>query len=340
MAPFYTILLGLVILAFVIFLFMPRIGILARIKRFKRDEDRIAIEDALKHLYDCEFKKLDCSLNSLTGNLGLKPNQTAKLISKLESMSLVTLLNGKIYLTEQGKDYATRVVRIHRLWERYLAENTSVSENEWHVIAEEREHDTTDEVADWLSARLGNPLVDPHGDPIPNQRGEIHSKEGITLNNLAEEKYARIIHIEDEPKEVYAQLTAFGLYPGMQIKVLQNTKDKIRFLADGQECLLAPVLAANLTVQVFDEKEIVTEKFDNLTSLDIDEAAEVIGISNAMRGQQRRRMLDFGIVPGTTIHARLKSMKGDPSAYEVRGALIALRKNQSDLIHIKTLKAS
>ncbi|KAF0151819.1 MAG: DtxR family transcriptional regulator Mn-dependent transcriptional regulator [Ignavibacteria bacterium] len=319
---------------------MPKRGIIARIKKIKSDEDKIAVEDALKHLYDCEFKKLDCSLNSLTGNLGLKPNQIAQVISKLESMSLVTLFNGKINLTEHGRDYATRVVRIHRLWERYLAENTSVSENEWHVIAEEREHETTDEVAEWLSARLGNPLVDPHGDPIPNKSGEILSKDGVTLNNLGEEKYARIIHIEDEPKEVYAQLTAFGLYPGMQIKILENTKDKVRFLADGHECLLAPVLAANLTVQEIDKKEIVTENFDNLTALEIDEVATVVGISNAMRGQQRRRMLDFGIVPGTTIYTRLKSLKGDPSAYEVRGALIALRKNQSDLIHIKKLKAS
>lgn len=339
MTPAFAILIGLIVIAFIAFLFMPRVGIIARIKRLKRDENRIEVEDALKHLYDCEFKKLDCSLNSLTGNLGLKANQTARVISKLESMSLATTSNGKITLTEQGRDYATRVVRIHRLWERYLAENTSVSENEWHVIAEEKEHETTAEVAEWLSARLGNPLVDPHGDPIPNQSGEILAKDGVTLNNLAEEKHARIIHIEDEPKEVYAQLTALGLYPGMQIKVLQNTKDKIRFLADGHECLLAPVLAANLTVLEIDEHEFVSEDFENLTSLSIDESATVVGISNAMRGQQRRRMLDFGIVPGTTIHARLKSLKGDPSAYEVRGALIALRKNQSDLIHIKKLKA-
>lgn len=340
MTPFYAILIGFFLIGFILFLFLPQIGIIARLKRLKRDQNRIAVEDALKHLFDCEFKKLDCSLNSLTGNLGLKPNQIAKVISKLESMSLASSLNGRITLTEQGRDYAIRVVRIHRLWERYLAENTSVDENEWHVIAEEKEHETTDEVANWLSARLGNPLVDPHGDPIPNISGEILTKEGIALNNLAEEKYACIIHIEDEPKEVYAQLTVLGLYPGMQIKVLQNNKDKIRFMADGNECLLAPILAANLTVNVISEKEIISEDFVSLSSLGIDEAATVLGISNAMRGQQRRRMLDFGIVPGTTIHARLKSLKGDPSAYEVRGALIALRKNQSDLIHIKKLKVS
>jgi len=338
LTPFYAIISGIILIIVTVLIFLPKVGIIARIRRLKRDRNRITIEDALKHLYDCEFKKLDCSLNSLIGNLGLKPNEIAKVISTLESMSLITSFNGKIILTKQGKDYAAKVVRIHRLWERYLAENTSVDENEWHIIAEEKEHETTDEAANWLSAKLGNPLVDPHGDPIPNANGEIQFNDGIAFNNLTEGKYARIIHLEDEPKEVYAQLTALGLYPGMQLKVLQNTKDKIRFLADGNECLLAPVLAANLTVQEVNESEIEAEDIASLASLETDECGIVVGISNAMRGQQRRRMLDFGIVPGTKIYARLKSLQGDPSAFEVRGALIALRKNQSDLIHIKRLK--
>lgn len=318
--------------------FFPGKGVLPRLKKIKSQTGRVLIEDALKHLYDCEFRNMDCSLNSLSGNLSLKAEQTTTVISNLESMGLVTSSGNKILLTSEGRSYAIRVVRIHRLWERHLADNTSVAENEWHSIAEDREHETTIEDANRLAARLGNPLVDPHGDPIPNADGEVLAKEGIFLNNLEEGKYARIIHIEDEPKEVYAQLTAQGLYPGMQIYVLQSSKDKIRFEADGEECVLAPVLASNLTVLPFSEKESVQESFENLSSLQIDEAATVLGISNAMRGQQRRRMLDFGIVPGTVVYARLKSLKGDPAAYEVRGALIALRKNQSDLIHIKKLK--
>lgn len=303
----------------------------------QRDSTRILTEDALKHLYDSEVKGIDCSLNSLSGNLMLKPNQSAHVISNLEEKGLIVLLGNKISLTPEGRAYALKVVRVHRLWERYLADNTSVSENEWHSIAEEREHETTDEDANKLAARLGNPLVDPHGDPIPNAMGEVLTITGETLNNLDEGKYAKIIHIEDEPKEVYAQIIAQGLYPGMQIYLLKKAKDKICFEADGEECVLAPVLASNITVVPLEEKETVPEKFETLSSLQIDESAIITGISNAMRGQQRRRMLDFGLVPGTLVHSRLKSIKGDPAAYEVRGALIALRKNQSDLIHIKRI---
>lgn len=336
--PIYALIIFFAVLIILLVLFFPEKGIFTRWKKIKSQTSRVLIEDALKHLYDCEFKNVDCSLNSLTGNLSLKANHTAEVISNLESMGLVTSTGNKISLTSEGRSYALRVVRIHRLWERYLADNTSVSENEWHAIAEEREHETTDEDANKLAAKLGNPLVDPHGDPIPNAEGEILAEKGITLNNLEEGKYARIIHIEDEPKEVYAQLIAQGLYPGMQIYVLHNSKEKIQFEADGEECILAPVLAANLTVVPLSEKENIQDSFENLSSLEIDESATILGISNAMRGQQRRRMLDFGIVPGTVVHARLKSLKGDPAAYEIRGALIALRKNQSALIHIKKVK--
>lgn len=51
-------------------------------------------------------------------------------------------------------------------------------------------------------------------------------------------------------------------------------------------------------------------------------------------GLERRRMMDLGIVPGTTIVAEMTSPLGDPVAYRVRGALVALRQEQAQLILI------
>lgn len=51
-------------------------------------------------------------------------------------------------------------------------------------------------------------------------------------------------------------------------------------------------------------------------------------------GLERRRMMDLGIVPGTAIQAELRSPLGDPVAYRVRGALVALRREQAQLIAI------
>lgn len=333
--PILTLLIFFITVVVLFIFFRPGKGVIPRWRKIKTQTERVLVEDALKHLYDCEYNTVDCSLLSISGSLSISGDETAKLISRLEAMGLIESHDGKITLTSSGRSYALRVIRIHRLWELYLANNTSVDETEWHSMAEEREHQINDEDAKELAAKLGNPLRDPHGDPIPSETGHMPAQKGIRLNNLEEGKFASILHIEDEPKEIYAQLYAEGLHPGMQIRMIENKKDKIRFEVNGEECLLAPVLASNISVVPLSAKEIIRESFETLSSMNLGEEAVVVGLSQALRGQQRRRMLDFGIVPGTKIRAQLRSLGGDPTAYEIRGTTIALRKNQSDNIYIR-----
>jgi DtxR family transcriptional regulator, Mn-dependent transcriptional regulator len=335
--PTMMLMLFLMAVLFVLILFLPGRGVVPRWRKLKSQTERVLVEDALKHLYDCEYNTVDCSLNSIIGNLSLTSSDGTKLISRLEELGLVEFTDNKLKLTSNGRSYALKIIRVHRLWELYLANNTSVKETEWHSIAEEREHQTNEKDAKTLSAKLGNPLRDPHGDPIPSESGEMPAQKGIQLGNLAEGEFATIIHIEDEPKEIFAQLFALGLYPGTKIRLLENTKEKIRLEANGDECVLAPVLALNITVAKNIEKEEISESFQSLSSMNLGEEAVVAGLSMALRGQQRRRMLDFGIVPGTKIRAQLRSLGGDPTAYEIRGTTVALRKNQSDHIYIKKI---
>lgn len=335
--PLMTLIAGLAILLAAGILFWPDKGIIARWKRSSMDSRRIQVEDSLKLLYDFELKGETCTTEGLAENLHISVDQAGDLLSRLIDLRLIEKVQNRIVLSDEGRTYALKVIRIHRLWERYLADHTSVSETEWHNQAELKEHTISSEEADKLAARLGNPIFDPHGDPIPSKTGEFPKFDGKPMVDLGAGKIGRIIHLEDEPKESYAQLIALGLYPGMQIRILESKADRIRFEADGEICTLAPVLAKNVTVVAISETEEVKEKFETLSSLRINESAVVVGISPACRGQQRRRLLDFGFVPGTEIRAQLKSLKGDPTAYELRGGIIALRKNQSDLIQIKKL---
>jgi ferrous iron transport protein A len=52
------------------------------------------------------------------------------------------------------------------------------------------------------------------------------------------------------------------------------------------------------------------------------------------QGPERRRMMDLGMVPGTVIVVEMNSPLGDPVAYRVRGALVALRREQARLVLI------
>lgn len=49
---------------------------------------------------------------------------------------------------------------------------------------------------------------------------------------------------------------------------------------------------------------------------------------------ERRRLLDLGIVPGTKIENLMSSPLGDPVAYNVRDSIVALRREQAELIEI------
>ncbi len=314
-------------------LFWPARGLLWRWLRGRTATERVLIEDALTHCYDCEYEHTWATLESLAGALEIRRNDAARLSARLESLGLLEPEQRGVKLTAEGRGYALRVIRIHRLWERFLADRTGVGEAEWHARADRVEHTMTATQADQLYSQLGYPRFDPHGDPIPTPSGEMPQRRGAPLSTLEAGATAVIVHVEDEPSAVYAQIVALRLYPGMSVRVLESTADQIRIEADAQERLLAPIVAANVTVERIAELD-ENEPRRLLSSLAVGQRATVVDLSPACRGGERRRLLDLGIVPGTAIEAELRSPGGGPTAYRIRGALIGLRAEQADLIHI------
>ncbi len=147
---------------------------------------------------------------------------------------------------------------------------------------------------------------------------------------------ARIIHLEDEPEAVYAQIVAEGLHVGQIVRMIKSSQHRVRFWAGDDEHLLAPIVAANIAVlPIQDEQDAAETTGEPLTNLDIGEVAQVISISPRTRGVERRRLMDLGILPGTSIEIEMSSPSGNPTAYRVRGAVIALRQSQAEDIRIQ-----
>ncbi|MBP9580910.1 MAG: metal-dependent transcriptional regulator [Ignavibacterium sp.] len=332
--PLMLLTIGIFTIVIFVLLFYPNKGIIYIWKKSRYANKKILIEDALKYLYNCEYNNVNCTLNGVAGNLSISADDATDIISRLESMGLVSAIKDELSLTSDGRSYALRIVRVHRLWEKYLADETSVTENEWHQKAEQIEHILTPEQADLLAAQIGNPVFDPHGDPIPSASGELPQKKGKLLTEMKINEFANIIHVEDEPHAIYSQILAEGLYPGMQIRMMEISDKRVKFIANGEECILSPLIAKNITVGVIKLEKQIDGKFKPLSSLKIGEKGTILGIGKALRGQQRRRLMDLGIVPGTKIEAELQSLTGDPVAYKVRGTTVALRKQQTDKIFL------
>ncbi len=332
--PGKMLVIGAIFILFLFWFIWPKKGGLALISKFNRINSKALLEDALKFIFDCEYQKKICSINGLAGHLNIAVDKANKLLNRLTSLELVFLRNQSVTLSDAGRSYALRIIRIHRIWERYLADQTSLEPGDWHNEACRLEHVVTEEETEELAAKMGNPIFDPHGDPIPTVDGYLPKHKGVALNTLKEGEIAQITHLEDEPKSIYEQLVVLGLYPGMQVYVTDVSDKKITFAADGEECVLTPLFAGYITVEQLSEDTIQATRQELLSSLRIGEQAEVMGISPACRGQQRRRLMDLGIVPGSSVSAVMKSASGDPVGYRVMGTTIGIRKQHADQVFI------
>ncbi len=332
--PGWSLVIGLLATVFLFWFLWPKKGGLAMITRLIHNNKRALIEDALKHIFDCEYNKLVCNVNTVAGNLNISIDNASDLIDKLSDLDLITLQSQRVTLTDAGRSYALRVIRIHRIWERYLADQTSVKPGDWHNEACRIEHLVTPEETEQLAAQMGNPVFDPHGDPIPTPEGALPKRRGVSLSSLEEGDMGRITHLEDEPKSIYEQLVVLGLYPGMEVYITDVTDKKITFAADGDECTLTPLFASYITVEKSTTTVAQTPKYELLSALQIGEKAEVLAISPNCRGQQRRRLMDLGIVPGSSVTAVMKSASGDPTGYRVMGTTIGIRKQHADYVFI------
>ncbi len=315
-------------------LLLPGSGLLARARRLWRLTERVRLEDVLKQLHKLEYERRPATAAAVAAGVRMRRQRAAALLDVLESQGLAASRAERFRLTEGGRAYALRIVRTHRLWERFLADRTGVRPEDWHEEAERREHQLTASDADDLAMALGNPAYDPHGDPIPTAAGDMPAPSGAPLATLRPGQHALVTHVEDEPRDAYHELVAAGLAPMLPVERLEGPPGSVRIRLAGVERDVSAAAAANVTVEACAEPPGPSWS-STLAELAPGQSAPVAGLSPLCRGPARRRLLDLGVVPGTVVRARLRAPGGGPVAYEVRGALVALRREQAALVYVE-----
>ncbi len=289
----------------------------------------------MKHLHAGEWQGRLATTDSLAGALGLSRRAAVRLCARMQARGWLRLAEAGLRLTPTGEHLALQVIRAHRLWERYLADEARMPLTGVHAVADRREHQRDAESMSALEAALGHPQTDPHGDPIPTAEGLLARTESHPLTEWPVDRAATIVHLEDEPEAVFLQIAALGLHPGQQIKVIEADEQRIVFTDDSDTHVLAPILAGNIFVTAVAEVTTPTT-IDRLTALPLGRSAVVHKLDDALQGFTRRRLLDLGLTPGTDIKAQYRGFLGDPVAFRVRGSLIALRRDQARHVLIRT----
>jgi len=192
-----------------------------------RDEARItpAVEDYLKAIYQLEQE--EPKAGSVTGQriaerLGVASPSVTNMIKRLSELGLVEHERYRgVELSDTGERIALEVVRHHRLLERYLVEALVYGWDEVHDEAERLEHHISEALEARMAAALGDPTVDPHGDPIPHLDGSVAGADTRKLVDLAPGDVAVVRRVSDQDPERLRYLEQLGLRPGANVRLLE-----------------------------------------------------------------------------------------------------------------------
>ena len=184
-----------------------------------------AEEDYIKAIYELAEDSGKVSTSALAGRLGVKAGSVTGMLQTLAKEKPL-LVNYKrhhgVSLTPAGAHIALEVIRHHRLIELYLAEALGYEWDKVDAEAEKLEHVISEEFEDRISAVLGDPAFDPHGDPIPAKDGSIAPQSRLTLSGVEVGQTARVARVRDDDPALLRYLAELGIVPEAIITVAER----------------------------------------------------------------------------------------------------------------------
>ena len=192
----------------------------------------------------------EVTTNEIAELTDTKPASVSDMLKKLAAKGLINYVKYQgVTLTTDGEAKALLVIRKHRLWEVFLVDKLNFSWDEVHDIAEQLEHVQSDELVRRLDQFLGFPEYDPHGDPIPNEKGEMNSKKKVYLINMKIGDKCDVVGVKDTSPLFLKYLDKIGLTIGAYIEIT----DKIEFdqsleikVNNGRTIIISKEIANNI----------------------------------------------------------------------------------------------
>jgi DtxR family Mn-dependent transcriptional regulator len=210
-------------------------------------------ENYLKALFKIPFESgtNEAGTNELAMFLVVKPATVNDMLKKLKEKELVDYEKyGKIKLTTEGRKIALEIIRKHRLWETFLYQKLEFSWDEVHEVAEQLEHIQSTKLIDKLDKFLDFPEYDPHGDPIPNKKGDIKVHYKKTLAEISVGKSCKMVAVKDNSSTFLQYVVKVGLGINNKIKVLSIQDYDLMMVIEtnGQQLSVSQKFAENIFV--------------------------------------------------------------------------------------------
>jgi DtxR family Mn-dependent transcriptional regulator len=210
-------------------------------------------ENYIKTIYHLSGEtNSEVSTNGISEVLKTKPASVTDMLKKLSDKTYLNYVKYQgVTLTKKGKREALQIIRKHRLWEVFLVNKLHFHWDEVHEIAEQLEHIQSNVLINRLDEFLGNPSVDPHGDPIPDNKGEFISRKKYLLSDMPVGFKGKVVGMIESSPAFLQYLDRLSISPGAKIQI----KERIEFdgslgivLQDKNTLVISHEVAKNLYV--------------------------------------------------------------------------------------------
>ena len=213
-----------------------------------------AVEDYAKAIYALgDRQEGPVGTSALAERLGVSPGTVTAMLKRLDELGLVRYqpYHG-VSLTPAGEKVALEVIRHHRLIEAFLAEALHMPWDRVHDEAEVLEHYISEELERRIADNLGNPTLDPHGDPIPNSELDLAPDRTTALVKLKHGQAATFARVSDSDPEMLRYLAERGIRPVDRLRITgaQPFGGPLFVEVEGREHALGGELAEKMRVEV------------------------------------------------------------------------------------------
>ncbi|SFS06250.1 iron (metal) dependent repressor, DtxR family [Halomicrobium zhouii] len=218
------------------------------------------MEDYLKAIYRLQRDgDGPVTTSALADALDVTPPTASSMLDTLEERGFVEREKYQgTRLTRDGETVALEVIRHHRLLETYLTEQLGFDWTEVHDEADRLEHHISEEFERRVAAALDDPVVDPHGDPIPSETLEpLDGTPGITLAEQEPGDVVVVERVSDRDPEELSYLSKQGITPDQRVEVLDVAPiGMMTVRVDGDEVSLPDRVTEMIQVITVEEAEL------------------------------------------------------------------------------------